>query len=100
MNTSAAPLFLIVVIFIFTLGAILLRLWLNGHWPPKLELTAVEFEKLKGEDAIVTLSDGRRFRGCVTVWHRWPSGKRASTDIERICCDEWTRQMWKVEDGK
>ena len=56
--------------------------------------TVAGFEKLAGMDAMITLSDGRQLRGSGTVWNWFPSGRRASTNIEALCADEWTRQMW------
>jgi hypothetical protein len=83
---------------ISTLGLIVMIAYLVGRAAEALpKLTVVEFEKLQGDQAIVTLSDGRKFRGSCTVWHSWPMGKRASTSIELICSDEWTRQMWELE---
>jgi hypothetical protein len=91
---------LVIAIFgvILTLGVMLLIAHLLERMAEDLpKLTVVGFEKLEGDQAIVTLSDGHKFRGSGTVWHSWPMGKRASTSIEMICSDEWTRQMWELE---
>lgn len=79
-------------IVVFALAALILHLVQRPKRP-----TVVEFEKLEGTDAIVTLSNGHTLRGSGTVWHYWPSGERASTDIEVICSNEWTRQMWEIK---
>jgi hypothetical protein len=60
----------------------------------RVPVTVSSFEKLKGIDAMMTLSDGRQLRGSGTVWNWFPSGKRASTSVETLCADEWARQMW------
>lgn len=78
----------LLIIFMFALGTLIV------HFATHSALTVVDFEKLKGEDAIITLSDGRQFRGSGTVWREWPSGRRAPTGIEALCADEWTKQMW------
>jgi len=84
-----------------TLAAIIIALALAVYGIVTLSrrprLTVVEFRKLNGVDAMITLSDGRRLRGGGTVWSWFPSGRRASTRIEWICSDEWTRQMWNLE---
>jgi hypothetical protein len=59
-------------------------------------LTVSAFERIPGtSDGLITLSDRSVLRGSGTVWHWCPSGKRASTRIERICSEEWTRQAWR-----
>ncbi len=84
------------IVFVFAIGTLIIYLW-DRALDETTPLTVTGFEKLQGEDAIITLSDGRRFRGSCTVWHAWPSGKRAPTSIEVICADEWTKQMWRNE---
>lgn len=43
---------------------------------------------------LITLKDNRQFRGDCTVWHHYPSGKRAGTWLEGELADIWTRHKW------
>jgi hypothetical protein len=46
-------------------------------------------------DLIITLGNGARYRGQSTVWHRYPDGERAPTQLEAYLSDVWTREQWK-----
>lgn len=40
--------------------------------------------------------DGTQYKGNCDVWHRFPSGKRASTNMESRLCDEWQAAKWRL----
>lgn len=47
-------------------------------------------------DVMIAL-DGKRYIGSCTVWHEFPSGRRADTETEALLCDIWTHARWTVD---
>jgi hypothetical protein len=54
----------------------------------------VDHFEWRGDDAQIWLKDKRVFRGSGTVWHRYPTGERASTFIEKQLLDVWVQEKW------
>lgn len=97
----------------FMLGAIagvaagyLICWWIDPRLKSKLELrpgpkpTLSQWMKVdeQSTDYILTLADGRQYRGDCTVWYSWPDGHRAGTGMESFLCEKWKVIKWKEEE--
>jgi hypothetical protein len=63
----------------------------------------IEWSKI-GDDIKITVSfsKGNRsetntYRGQCTVWHEYPSGKRASLEIEEVLSEYWVLIKWNED---
>jgi hypothetical protein len=66
------------------------RCLMNAH-----NLRVIRTER-QGEELLITLGNGARYRGQTTVWHSYPNGERAPTQMEAYLSDVWTREQWKI----
>jgi hypothetical protein len=67
---------------------------------PRKEPLRVERVEPGGDELVVTMSDGARYRGSCTVWHAYPDGKRCTTEMELLLSDVWKREQWRDEMNK
>ena len=65
-------------------------------------VASIDMRHLHGDDymAYVTWSDGRvrHFRGSCTVWHEFPSGRRAGTGLEYLLAQAVAAAKWGYDE--
>lgn len=66
-------------------------------WFFKKPPSMTRWEKI-GDDYIITLSNGKTYRGECTVWYVYPSGQRCDTFMESFLSEQWNKIRWEEKD--